>query len=62
MVGGEEQDSGVRSQESEGQVPGVRFQVIGAKLGVRSQKPGDRMRSICFPPSAFWLLPTAYCI
>ena len=29
---------------------------------MRSQESGVRIKSICFPPSAFCLLPTAYCV
>ena len=36
--------------------------VVGGRWGKnRIQDSGVRMKSICFPPSAFCLLPTAYC-
>ena len=45
------QDTGFRIQE-------VKEQVYGG----RSQESGVRMKSICFPPSAFCLLLTADCL
>ena len=46
VAGGEEQDSGFRSQESE----------------VRSENEGHLLSAFCFLPSAFCLLPAACCI
>ena len=50
MVGGEGRESGFRGQESE---------TTNQKSQIRNQKPEARMKSICFPPSAFSLLLTA---
>src|SRR5208337_1860596 len=45
-------------QEVNEQGLGVRCRVPGAKPGFRIQESGVRMKSICFPPSAYCQLPT----